>query len=78
MATKNSLKPFNSVRCVNALCALPSILRCYLPHEDRLALKIINLVKETRNSGVIAMLPHGASQQVPDPGRPPRNFTPIS
>jgi len=40
----------------NALCALPSILRYYLPHKDRPALKIINLAKEMRDSGVFAML----------------------
>jgi len=34
VATKNSWQPFNSVRYTNALCALPSILRYYLPRED--------------------------------------------
>jgi len=48
MATKNSRQPFNSVRYRNALCALPSILRYYLPHEGWPALKIINLAKETK------------------------------
>jgi len=57
------------VRYVNALHTLPSILRYYLPREDRLALNIINLAK---NSGAFAMLLQGASQQLPDIGRPLR------
>jgi len=55
VATKNSQQPFNSVRYINALRALPSILRYYLPREDELVLKIINLVKKKRNSGAFAI-----------------------
>jgi len=62
MATKNSWQPFNSVHYINALCALPGILRYYLPSKDRPVLKFINLAKETRNSGAFAK---GVSQQLP-------------
>jgi len=51
---------------------LPSILRYYLPCKARPVLKIINLMKEMRNSRVFVMLRQGFSQQVPDIGRPPR------
>jgi len=40
--------------------------------KDRPALKTINLVKEMRNRGVFAMLPRGASQQLPDKAWTPR------
>jgi len=36
------------------------LLRYFLPRKDRPALKIINLAKETRNSGALAMEPHRA------------------
>jgi len=60
VAIKNSRKPFNLLHYVNALCALLSFLRYFLPHEDRPA---FNLAKEMRNSEAFAMLLHGASQQ---------------
>jgi len=78
VATKNSRQPFNSVRHINALCALPTILRYYLDltHYSKIlfrpALKIINLAKEARNSGTFDMLPQGTSQQLLYIGWPPR------
>jgi len=67
VATKNSRQPIYLVRYINALRALPSILR-----HSRPALKTINLAKEMRNSGVFAMLLQDASQQLPDIVWPPR------
>jgi len=37
-----------------------------------LTLKIINLVKEMRNSGAFGMLSQGASQQLPNIGQLPK------
>jgi len=66
ISTKNSWEPVNLVHYVNALYALPSILRYYLVHKNRLALKIINLAKEKRNSRAFAMLLQAASQLLPN------------
>jgi len=47
------------VHYVNTLLTLPSILRHYLLHKDRPALKIINLPKETRNSESVCNITAG-------------------
>jgi len=76
MATKNSRQPFNSVTVsyTNALRALPSILRYYLPHENRPQ----SGEGDEEQQSISNVTTTGAFQQLPDIGQPPRNFASIS
>jgi len=60
---QDSRQPFNSVRYINAICALHNIQTYYLLCKDRPALK------EKRNGGVFSMYCRCAPHQLPDIGR---------